>query len=285
MRSLATIRRDIVATWPDILVAAESKGFNRAVTLPANPTLTRLESSAKSRKSRERWRLAILYLSPSTESGINVCAAASKGCISTCLVNSGRLALGTEGAVTGHLNARLWKTALFFGNRPLFVELLKSELAAHVTKGKRDGFQVGFRPNGTSDIAMFDVVRDTPDVQWYDYTKVGSRLAGADRFANYHVTFSWSGDNEAQCRRAIDRGINVAVPFAVRDKGDLPLFWKGIPVVSGDEREDRFNDGRFDKGHIIGLTFKCRSRYQADAVVASTGGFVQPAGESMRWDG
>ena len=285
MRNLSTIRRDIVTTWPTTLASAESKGFNRTVRLPANPTLTRLESSAKSRKSRQLWRLAILYLSPSTESGINTCGASTKGCEDGCLIGSGRLRLGTEGKLTGHINSRLWKTALFFGNRPLFVELLKAELAAHVAKGERDGFKVGFRPNGTSDIAMFDVVAATPEVQWYDYTKIRARLAGARRFQNYHVTFSWSGDNWEACKAAIARGINVAVPFAVRSAADLPLFWRGIPVVSGDEREDRFNDEPFPTGCIYGLTLKSGTNYDADAIVAESGGFFQPGTESLCFDG
>ena len=70
---------------------------------------------------------AVVYMSPATESGFNLCPFATAGCAAACLGhNSGLLITSTS-----H-NARLWKTALYMHHRSYWRALLVYETAAHV---------------------------------------------------------------------------------------------------------------------------------------------------------
>ena len=42
-----------------------------------------------------------------------------------------------------------------------------------------------------------------PDIQWVDYTKLVGKALGALSVPNHSVTFSWSGENEAACRKVL----------------------------------------------------------------------------------
>ena len=66
--------------------------------------------------------------------------------------------------------------------------------------------------------------------------------------SNYHLTFSRSECNEAQCLEVMARGGNVAAVFAAP-----PAQWNGRPVIDGDKSDLRFLDPR---GVVVGLTAK-----------------------------
>lgn len=68
---------------------------------------------------------------------------------------------------------------------------------------------------------------------------------------NVHFTFSYSGKNWNFCKLVLDRGGNVAVPFACKK---LPKVYKGYEVINGDEHDLRYMDGK--KGVIVGLIAK-----------------------------
>jgi hypothetical protein len=92
-----------------------------------------------------------------------------------------------------------------------------------------------------------------PNVQFYDYTKVlGRKIEG---IANYHLTFSRAENNDADVKKALKKGMNVA---AVYDK---------IPdgMYSADNDDLRFLDPRVG---MMGLKVK-GWRAKAD-----TSGFV-----------
>jgi hypothetical protein len=59
------------------------------------------------------------------------------------------------------------------------------------------------------------------------------------RSANYHLTFSRSEANKAECRRALGAGHNGTVVF--RKPPDPATFW-GHPVIDGDRNDLRFLD-------------------------------------------
>jgi hypothetical protein len=126
------------------------------------------------------------------------------------------------------------------------------------------------RPNATSDIPYeligldIDGVQHAnifaafPHVSFYDYTKITKR---ALRHAlglfpsNYHLTFSRTESNHADCINVLKRGGNVAMVFR---KG-LPDSYAGFPVINGDETDYRPAD---PMGCVVGL--KAKGKAKAD---------------------
>jgi hypothetical protein len=88
----------------------------------------------------------------------------------------------------------------------------------------------------------------SPDVQFYDYTKVLNYLDHGKK--NYHVTFSDSGTNYTDQVEAMTKYFaNVAVVF----KDKLPKKWMSRKVIDGDKHDLRFKD---PSGVIVGLVAK-----------------------------
>lgn len=189
----------------------------------------------------------VLYLAPAKISGYEVCPRRSKGCTAACLYTAGM------GAFSTVQQARINKTKLFFEDRENFLTQLKKDIKALVKKANKLNFKPAVRLNGTSDIEWirFGIMEEFPEVQFYDYTKVLSRLK--DKIpANYNITFSKSETNEMDCRWALNLGFNVAVVFK-----QLPKTYLARPVVNGDETDVRFEDAR---GVIVGLTAKGKAK-------------------------
>ncbi|HXU04984.1 MAG TPA: hypothetical protein VN903_28685, partial [Polyangia bacterium] len=112
-----------------------------------------------------------------------------------------------------------------------------------------------------------------PAVTFYDYTKNPHTMrafADGKLPANYHVTFSRSERNEAECLEALSRGVNVAVVFDVKRGHALPETYYGRPVLDGDISDLRFRDPRDAQGYVIGLRAKGTAR-RPEAVAS---GFV-----------
>jgi hypothetical protein len=128
------------------------------------------------------------------------------------------------------------------------------------------------RMNGTSDIDWMDEWPELfgmfPNIQFYDYTKDPTRVGG-DLPPNYHLTFSRSEDNDDDADRIMDEGLaNVAVVF---DK-ELPEYYNGYPVISGENDDERFLD---PDGHIIGLIAKGKARRDCSGFVVKIGSAVK----------
>jgi hypothetical protein len=83
----------------------------------------------------------------------------------------------------------------------------------------------------------------------------------------YHVTFSRSETNDADCILVLKNGGNVAVVFS----GELPASWYGFPVVDGDETDGRPNDAR---GVVVGLTAKGKAKRDASGFVQISERFI-----------
>jgi hypothetical protein len=80
---------------------------------------------------------------------------------------------------------------------------------------------------------------ELPAVQFMDYTKDIARVLDPGRPANYHLTFSRSEANEAECLRALETGHNVTVVFRAPP---FPATLWGYPVIDGDRDDLRFLD-------------------------------------------
>lgn len=187
----------------------------------------------------------ILYLSASDNAGHEICPYKTVECALICLVESGRAAMEkSDGRI--HV-ARLVKTWLVRYRKPLAYRLIESDIARALRKGRK----FGVRLNGTSDLQWGFLHRLFPTVQFYDYTK---GIAGAIKSRdNHHVTFSYSGHNHTQCRRAMAHGINVAVPVMPNDF-ERALSLPGC--YNGDDTDLRYMDK--ERGQLCLLKVKGR---------------------------
>jgi len=201
---------------------------------------------------------SVLYFAPFTLSGINVCSHAKwSTCAEACLNTAGR------GVFTEIQMARILRTQWFHQAPSEFVEALVKDISATVRKADRLGLTPCIRPNGTSDIPWENIKHKGnrlmdifSHIQWYDYTKVPLRMKrflNGEMPANYHLTFSRSGDNDRAVDEVISRGGNVSVVFL----NEPPTQWNGVRVINGDESDLRFLDPR---GVIVGLKAKGKAR-------------------------
>jgi len=214
----------------------------------------------------------VMYLAPSNLSGKNVCAMATKECISGCLNTSGRAKMDKSYEMM--MNARINKTKFLYSNRNEFNTMLFNEIknAANRTAKKDKGFAV--RLNGTSDLnpILFknngqNILEAFPQVQFYDYTKVLNRIELTEKYPNYDITFSFSGYNWSDCIVALKNNIRVAVIFDVNKNAELPSTFNGVPVIDGDKYDYRPLDS---KNVIVGLRWKSiRDKKANDEIKAS----------------
>jgi len=205
----------------------------------------------------------ILYLAPAKISGYEVCPQRSAGCTDACLYKAGM------GAFSTVQQARIDKTKYFFEKREEFMTQLRKDITALVRKAKKDNMTPAVRLNGTSDIewTRFGIMEEFSDVQFYDYTKVLSRLQ-KDRPKNYHLTFSKNESNEAECEIALKLGVNVAVVFDTEKGKMLPKSWKDYFTYDGDDTDVRFQDPK--GGFVIGLRAKGPARKDTSGFVVKS---------------
>ena len=201
-----------------------------------------------------------MHLSPHKENshGKNVCGHASNGCASACLNTAGR------GAFSNVRNARIKKTDYLFDDMTNFLATLSGELR------KANKKPSAVRLNGTSDLDFIsllrvklgvDVLTEMPNLKFYDYTK---NLKRAMKYlgTDYHLTFSRSETNDAECLEYLNAGGQVAVVF---DK--LPETWHGFKVIDGDDDDLRYLDMG---GVVIGLKAKGKAKQDTSGFVVKT---------------
>lgn len=205
-----------------------------------------------------------LNLSPSTISGFNTCPKASEMCKKYCLHFS-----GIKFQFDNKQIARIKRTKAFYENRFWFLRLLKYEIDKAIKKAKKDNIEIGFRLNTTSDIFWESVRFDSgiSVIEYiinsggyvYDYTKCLNRVNKKTFPKQYHLTFSYSGDNLNDCIKAYESGLNIAIPFNSGEitKLNKPEFFKlgkhKVSVINGDLTDFRISD---PKGVIVGLDYK-----------------------------
>lgn len=222
--------------------------------------LLAIDGNAKTIKGRKSgFKTAIMYLTPASGSGENLCPMAVLAqCDEPCLNTAGR------GAMSNVQMGRLRKTLFFLQYRDEFLALLKKEIARCVKSIRKDGYVPLVRLNGTSDIRWenYDIPQMFPDVQFYDYTKLVNRREVPD---NYDLTFSYSGVSAYQpfVQKAVDAGMRVAVVFRSRSVVEKMLVerikFMDMEVVDGDD-----NDIRHDEPHGVVVALYAKGKAKKD---------------------
>lgn len=225
-----------------------------------------LNKTAKMHKSWERGVATYcVYLAPANMAGrsakgtrINVCPK-SEHCKELCLNASGHnkadiLNKGVKDSVINR--SRINKTRLFYNDRNTYMDILIHEIERDKKYAKAHDMDFSIRLNGTSDLSPEIMAKDGknilemyPDVQFYDYTKVFTRVRLMNVYKNYDLTFSFDGYNWDECEKFLQMNGKVAVVF---DTEDLPKTYKGYKVVNANEYDMRYID---PKGCIMGLSF------------------------------
>jgi hypothetical protein len=211
-----------------------------------------LDNSKAVKAQQYGWLNAINYMAPHRLAGVgNLCPHASLGCIELCLgVTSGNAAMYPT-----VLKSRIAKAQWFMKDRAAFMDHAAKKIRQAQAKAKREGLQLCVRMNGATDIAWEGIrfgwngdridgrhlFQLFPDVRFVDYTKNHQRML---RFCagllpkNYHLTFSRSETNEAQCLEVLAAGGNVAVVSSL----PRPEAWNGYPTIDGDAHDLRHLD-------------------------------------------
>ena len=207
-----------------------------------------------------------IHLSPHKVSGYNTCPSASNGCSDACLNLSGM------GNMSNVKQGRLRKTLLFFQDRPKFLEELHKDIETQVRRAKKNNMIPVFRLNLTSDLSWESIkykgksmMDHFPDVQFYDYTKVGSRMVRflTGKFPkNYHLTFSRSESNSSTCEVVAGMKGNIATVFSNK----LPKTRLKRKVISGMDSDLRFLDR---KNSVVGLVALGRGKRDTSGFVIS----------------
>lgn len=210
----------------------------------------------------------ILHLAPADVAGVgNMCPKATAGCKLVCLNTAGRGGMFTPEQGTNKVQeARKRKTRWFASDRKAFLAQLAADIKQAIKYAEKRDLTPVFRLNGTSDLSWEKyAVEDGknifalfPEHQFYDYTKVPGRKV--KDISNYHLTFSQAESNEADVKKAVKQGMNVATVF----RKTLPDTYLDRPVFNGDDSDLRFLD---PAGVIVGLKAKGKAR-------KDTSGFV-----------
>lgn len=278
-RAVSAIRREIRSRWPYIVKASGIGNRQRKAIANALPVVPKLlGSSTKTDKGEGQGILsAVVYMSPATESGVNLCPFATAGCAAACLGHSaGRMSFGPMRI------ARLWKTALLLGAPDLFGELLRSEVQAHAARAHRLGMLPAVRVDGSTDTGLGQrIASASPGVAFWDYTKDATRI-GKRRARNYSLTFSASGQNGPDVKRALASGMGVAVVVSARPKigtspaHPIPGSLFGFPTVDGDRTDARWTDRETipTGGYIVALRFKASKGREKALQKAARQGFA-----------
>ena len=218
--------------------------------------ITSVSRTVKHLKSLKYGELTVsLYLAPAKMSGYEVCPGRNAECTRLCLNQSGKN-IGPQKERGDFINqSRITKTRLFFEERDFFMDWMIAEIEAAKRKAVRMTHKLSIRLNNTSDISPELFVRNGknilemyPDIQFYEYTKVPSRVKLMERYPNYDVTFSYTGYNWETCKQMLENDTRVAVVFK-----HVPEVWEGYQVIDGDAYDMRYKD---DKKVIVGLKYK-----------------------------
>lgn len=203
------------------------------------------ENAKTSKGESTGYLTGILYLSPASLSGVNLCPFSSAGCRAACLNTAGR------GRFDSIKEARAIKTLQWLENPEGFIEQLALDIEALERKAKREGLTPVVRLNGTSDILWErkapQLFKRFAHIQFYDYTKFPLSVRPSFGLPpNYHLTFSASETTEQyEINATLKIGRNVAIVFdEVQQVTET--------TVDGDEHDLRF----LTNGKIVALKAK-----------------------------
>jgi hypothetical protein len=220
------------------------------VTLPDGSPyiIKRLLSSANARQRRGYGYVSVgLTLTPRAtgRSGRNLCPYATRGCAASCFADYDRMAWPKN------KKAAVARTLLLASDPDRFIAIVKADIAREEIGAGVAGVPLVCRLNVVSDVAWERehpvLFHEFPKVHFMDYTKDASRILEPGCPKNYHLTFSRSENNEADCLRVLDAGNNVTVVFR---RLPFPSHFWGRQVIDGDEDDLRFLDAA---PRVIGL--------------------------------
>ena len=170
----------------------------------------------------------------------------------------------------------LWRKELLLNGRRGFENRLRSEISTFALQCKAKRQTPAIRLNVASDLDWSYIARMFPEISFYDYTKVKSRLTNPTWPTNYELTYSRSERSHVRTMGAqLRRGRNVSIVFDTRywPQGGridpLPSTWQidgeTWPIVDGDKHDVRLRtlDG---SSVIVGLRFKGSLKRRAKAV-------------------
>lgn len=214
--------------------------------------------SPKAIKARKYgWMNAINYMAPASTAGVgDMCPWSTAPCRALCLgEHSGQASMRKDDEDNACTRSRKAKTVMFMRARAQFMKELAAGIGRAARKAQREGLQLCVRLNGATDINWVATIKAYPHIQFVDYTKSPERAmahAQGKLPSNYHVTFSFAGDNHSDCERVLAAGGNVAVVFS----GAFPQTFFGRDVINGDEHDLRHLDRK--GGVVVALSPKGR---------------------------
>lgn len=216
-----------------------------------------------------------IYLAPADMSGYNVCPN-SQYCKAFCLNGSGHnkaaqlQQIDNGGDVYDSFvnRSRIKKTKMFHEDKATFMHLLIHEINRYKKQAESKGMAFSVRLNGTSDLSPLafrdpetgkNILEIFPDIQFYDYTKVPTRIKLMQQYPNYDLTLSYNGYNWEDCEKFLKAGGKVAVVFFDEK---LPKSYHGFPICDGNTYDMRYLD---PASHIVGLHYhKTANDYYID---------------------
>lgn len=149
---------------------------------------------------------------------LTFCTHSSEYCRASCLIFTGQNPLTREAA-----NSKVKNTYAFLYDPESFVGLLRSNIISFAKSTVKDGKDPVIRLNMLSDIPWYEIcpellveMAEDYGVVWYDYTKTPFWNNPAYRQVEdiLDLTFSFAGNNEKLCERALNAGYRVATVFA-----------------------------------------------------------------------
>ena len=248
------------------LIEAKQIALSYGINITAKPYL--ISKPTANKKVEKNMKLGVLtsplHLAPADMSGYNTCSSSTEGCREVCIHKQGNPAYMQQKE-----KSRIAKTKLYFEERDAFLTLLVDDMSWLKRKAERMALKPAIRMNATSDVpwerikhngtSITDIAHQQ-GITVYDYTKVLKRALSQP----YHITFSRTEDNDADCVKVLKAKRNVAVVFHVTKKVPLPTTWKGYRVVSGDDTDWRPSD---DMGVVVGLMAKGTGRQDMSGFV------------------
>lgn len=225
------------------------------------------------KQSGKKYLIAGLSLAPHRRGPQNVCPEAGY-CSAVCnLWFSGRTVTRPVREAMIRRSQALWEDPQAFRKN------LEKDLDRLYRQATSQGLIPLFRPNVASDLDWSALASSFSDLQFYDYTKVRSRLHAVRKGAwpaNYQLTYS---ANERSHHRTIGAhlraGHNVAAVYdtdyfpCVGRIGKLPESWRfdgrDWPVIDGDRHDIRLTE-EDGSGVVVGLRFKGSRRLLDEAI-------------------
>ena len=170
------------------------------------------------------------------------------GCGESCLQFSGR------GVFSNVHNSRQAKLDYFLNNRSAFISQLVRELKNFVKYCAKNNLKPYARLNVLQDVpwetkAYGRIPQQFPEIEFYDYTKVASRLGNTPD--NYKLMFSYSPAKSF--RKYVQAALESGVPISAVFHGTMPDYFLGRKVFDGDKSDI---DNLTREGGIIGLKYK-----------------------------